>query len=421
MRLEVIPSDFVLIGDPVAIKVVEVKNDVEVTLHVRRKYFDGDIGYAYASYYAIGNIVDTSVNETISGSYNGIDISGLFWAQESTEFEVGIIPDLLGDIDDEYNGYYIIDVEIDGKIIDTHYLKLTDSLDDVKCIEVNEGNVRGKIFYKESDSPQRLMIHVAGEAGILATEVNAKLLASKGVATFALPFYRYFDLPKKFQEIPLEYFKEAIEVVKKYDFIDECRIGIMGSTRGGELSLLLASYFKELKLVIASNPSFVVNQSVETRLMGSKSSWKYKGKGLPYSKISKKSLRKRYVDKSLMQKSGLRINSLYQHNPLDDPNSLIPVEDIKGSVLLLSGEDDCRWDSKYMSEKIIEKLRNNDFKNYAEMKVYREAGQVLGGPGFLPTVCLESLTFSLGGTPQGNGIAQYESWLDIIKFIEERL
>lgn len=421
MKLEVFPTDSVLMGDPIKINVTEVSAEDIVTLHVRRKYYDGDVGYAYANYVTNQGYIDTSIHKPISGSYEGVDISGLFWSQISTEFEESLMPEILYDLGEEYNGHFVIDVELHNLIIDSCSLKLIDMLDDVKCTEVNEGKVRGKLYYKESNIPQRVVIHVAGDSGILAIEVNAKLLASKGIATLALPFYEYFDLPRRFKEIPLEYFKEAIDIISKFDFIDENRIGIMGSTRGAELALLVASYYNEIKLVIASNPSYVVNQSIDNQLFVSKSSWSINGKGLPHSKISKKSLSQNYIEKSFMQKRNIHGSSIYRHNPLDVEDSIILVEKMNGPILLLAGEDDCRWDSKFMSEMIVSRLKNTKFKDYYEISTFKDAGQVLGGPGFLPTVCFEKLTFSLGGTPQGNGQAQYKSWLEIIKFIKERL
>ena len=45
-------------------------------------------------------------------------------------------------------------------------------------------------------------------------------------------------------------------------------------------------------------------------------------------------------------------------------NSVIEVERINGPILLLSAIDDELWPSKYMSDKIVNRLEENQFKYY---------------------------------------------------------
>ena len=42
----------------------------------------------------------------------------------------------------------------------------------------------------------------------------------------------------------------------------------------------------------------------------------------------------------------------------------IEVENINGSILILSGKNDDQWPATLMSNKIIERLNNNHFKHY---------------------------------------------------------
>ena len=49
-----------------------------------------------------------------------------------------------------------------------------------------------------------------------------------------------------------------------------------------------------------------------------------------------------------------------------EKKALIPVEKINGSILLLSASNDEYWPSTMMSNKIMERLKNKEFKNHYE-------------------------------------------------------
>ena len=55
-----------------------------------------------------------------------------------------------------------------------------------------------------------------GSAGGLL-EFRAAQLASRGFVTLALPFFDYEDLPSDFNELNVEYFEEAVNVLLKRD------------------------------------------------------------------------------------------------------------------------------------------------------------------------------------------------------------
>ena len=47
-------------------------------------------------------------------------------------------------------------------------------------------------------------------------------------------------------------------------------------------------------------------------------------------------------------------------------NAEIQVENINGPILILSGKDDDQWPATLMSNRIIERLNDNNFKFYKE-------------------------------------------------------
>jgi hypothetical protein len=396
-------KDQVLLGDPIHIR-VETEALETVHVYLRRCYFDGDIDYSFASFEPVNGIVDTAKSKPLSGTYTKADISGLFWSQSNTGLEYNLDIEHLEELSDADQGYFIIDI-IQNEDHQVYKFEIIRETSSIKMMELEV--VPGRLYYTENDMPQGVMIHVAGEAGIEGVEVNAKLLASKGIATLALPICSYSTLKDEFSEIPLETVLDAIDYVKSLEFIDAHRIGLIGGSRGAELALKVASLRNDIKLVVASNPCDVINQSVVKQLTKSKSSWTLAGKPVTYSKIKKVEVFKLYFNRIISQRSQ-SMQIVYNHNV-----QMIDVGLITAKVLLLAGSKDDRWQSLYMAKRIKSSID-------CGLNIY-ESGQVLGGPGCLPTTSFEQLSFSLGGTPEENGIAQNQSWQDVINFIKSSL
>src|SRR5699024_8225992 len=90
------------------------------------------------------------------------------------------------------------------------------------------------------------------------------------------------DLPKELMNIPLDYIEEAIEWLSNNSHVDTAKLGIFGTSKGGELALLGASMFPVIKAVVGYVPSGVVYPGLGQSASGG-SSWQYKGKSLPFA------------------------------------------------------------------------------------------------------------------------------------------
>ncbi|WP_240840022.1 acyl-CoA thioester hydrolase/BAAT C-terminal domain-containing protein [Acidaminobacter sp. JC074] len=403
MKIQINQKEQVLLGDPIYIR-IETEALEDVQIYLRRFYHDGDIDYSYGVYEPVNGVVDTHKSKPIGGMYSKADVSGLFWSMESATMDYDLDLSHLDKLSEEDMGYYIIDI-FQNDLHEVYRFKVIRNLPEVKVKALDD--ISAKFFYIPSDEPLPVMIHVAGEEGIEGVEVNARLLASKGIATLALPICGYGNLPGEFKELPLENILRSIDYMKKIPIVDENRIGIMGGTRGAELALKIASMRSDLKVLIAANPCDVINQSVVKQITTSKSSWTYEGKPVSFSKVNKLELMKLYAGRILFQKT-YAMKPCYNHE-----NAMIDTSKIRAKTLLLAGKHDERWDSVMMAGRIKQGLD-------CTVKTY-EAGQILGGPGCLPTTSFQQLSFSLGGTPEGNGISQNASWHDIIDFIRDNL
>src|SRR5690606_9472828 len=112
----------------------------------------------------------------------------------------------------------------------------------------------------------------------------AAMLASRGYAALALAYFKYEGVPRAMVRIPLEYFDQALTWLGAQPGVDRNRLAFVGASRGGELTLLVASYLPRVKGAVAIVPSHVMwgNAPDEEVPVGSQPSWSFKGKPLPY-------------------------------------------------------------------------------------------------------------------------------------------
>ena len=92
-------------------------------------------------------------------------------------------------------------------------------------------------------------------------------------------------LPARLEGIPLEYFRSAIEWLRSQPSVEPSKIGVVGTSKGGEAALLVSATYREICAVVAYSPSHVVFQGINeawSDASASKSSWTLDGKPVPF-------------------------------------------------------------------------------------------------------------------------------------------
>ncbi|MGK0317813.1 MAG: dipeptidyl aminopeptidase/acylaminoacyl peptidase [Saprospiraceae bacterium] len=230
----------------------------------------------------------------------------------------------------------------------------------VPSISEQHGIVDTKLFLGNSER-QPLIVAFGGGGGgndwardYLKEKRDS--LNNKGYAVLAIGYFKSNGAPKSLDRISLDAISDTILSIAKHSKIDASKIALIGGSRGGELVLNLASRFSHFKAVIAmstSNVSFpAITWSANT------SSWTYKNKEVPY------------VPASLETISPALKGDLYTAHAmmLEDKEAVrkaeIQVENINGPILIMSGKNDDQWPATSMSNRIMERLKKNNFKYY---------------------------------------------------------
>lgn len=324
-RFEISP-DTVLIDEPFRVAVAGLPPGQDVTVRV-----DGNRGLWHSS---------TTLRSDPQGRVEITDPMRLVWSatgeRPATPLATPIQP-------------WIFTAEMDGKVIATHTLSRRAFGANVRVVPVRERGLVGVAYYPAESGPRPAVIVLPGsQGGIPGPGAHAGGLVSRGYVVLALAYFNAVGLPPLLQNIPLEYFATAVDWLKSQPLVDPARIGVLGTSRGGELALLLgATYPSAFRVVVANVPSSVVWPGLSDD--SEAPAWTFEGKPL-------RSVRSNFspADRSLSGRERFV-------KRLRDPDAVrgaeIPVERIGAPVLLLSGKDDQLWPSDLFAERVVARLK----------------------------------------------------------------
>jgi len=200
-------------------------------------------------------------------------------------------------------------------------------------------------------------------------------------------------------------------------------MGVLGISRGGELALLLASAFPKVRAVVGFAASSVVWPGF-TQGLECHAAWTRKGKDVAFA-VPRMTPLPPKASETLVSRpwffSAARDENARQR-------AMIPVELIRGAVLLVSGGDDQVWPSHFLAELAMQRLNHSGGVQAALSLhlTYPRAGHSVGrAPGLpaAPTVAVgqNGILYSLGGSKVGNARSAQHSWPQVISFFSHHL
>lgn len=254
-------------------------------------------------------------------------------------------------------------------------------------------------FYPPLGSPKKLGVLVLGGSDGGIPDRRASLIAENGFPALALAYFKTERTPEYLDNIPLEYFDQPIEWLKKSEYTQGSGIVVVGESKGAELALLLASRKPDISGVVAFVPSAVVFQGIPKEFWPPRSSWSYMGEEIPFVPYDISDLPDPGNVLSIYR------NSLKQQEAVK--RATIPVNKIRGPILLFSATDDGMWPSVEMSAMIMHTLKDQEFGYTCEHITYDHAGHTM------------TEYYMLGGTEEGNRKARIDSADRMLSFLNQ--
>jgi dienelactone hydrolase len=286
----------------------------------------------------------------------------------------------------------------------------------------------GVLFLPPGEGPHPTVLILHGGGGGM-DEYTGAMLASRGYAAFNLAYFSEPGLPRGLFNIPLEYFENAIRWMRAQPWLGNGFLAVWGPSRGGELALLLGATFADINAVSAWVPSGVMFWPIGLAEKGDArppASWTWRGKPLPYLQENNER-----VEPLPPQQPGqpMAYTPIYLKQLRDQravERATIPVENIQGPVLLVSGTDDQMWPSSVLADIAMRRLESNGFKFPFQHFKYQDAGHLIllpFGPRTTHVIGFKAegfggMLYSQGGTPRADAEAGTDAWRQMLQFLE---
>lgn len=238
-----------------------------------------------------------------------------------------------------------------------------------------EGPVKGVVVTGRNAGATGVVV-LTGSSGRIDVD-RARLFAETGVKALALRWFGGVGQSPGICEIPLETFCHATDYLIS---IGCQRIVFVGTSKGAEAALLVATIDPRVDVVVAISPTSVVWGNVGPGEDGiawpERSSWSLKGLPLDFVPADP-DLRPEYRDGLISYRR------LFEHCLISHEDAVrrarIPIEKASAEIVVVAGGDDALWPSDRFARELVDRRKENG--KSASLLYDREAGHRILLPG----------------------------------------
>ncbi|MET9617887.1 acyl-CoA thioesterase/bile acid-CoA:amino acid N-acyltransferase family protein [Kitasatospora indigofera] len=374
-----------LADQAVRLRITGLAPGAEVTVTSQASDHRAESWQAHATFVADPQgTVDLSTTAPRSGSYQGVDGMGLFWAMEPPAGGGGAV---FAPKFPQLQHSYQVRLTVDGggrkqavRVLERRWLG--DGVTARELTPASDG-IAGELFLPAAGANRRPAVLVfGGSEGGTGQNFTAALLASHGYPALALGYFGLPGLPATLQDIRLEYFAAAARLLATQPGVDPARILAMGYSRGSEAALLLADDYPSLVHgAVVYSPSAQVNPGFPS----GPTAWTLDGKPVP--------------------------------------SGTIPLDRVDGPLLAIAGADDGIWPSADWAGRIAAAPGLPRDGNQHRAIVYPAAGHLVGTFPYLAAGTTlagagTGQSQNFGGTRAGNAAAQAAGWAQVLALLD---
>jgi esterase/lipase len=421
MKIHIHPTT-ILIDEKIDIKITELmpgaKVKITASMHFPWAASEKYESFAWFTANSEGQI-DLSKQKPNVGSYDYIDSMGLIASLKKVSSKGENIAINLS-IDNSMFIDIVCEYEKEKKCV---RLERMFKLPKVKRQQITE-EFKGELFYTEKSLGKTIILLGGSDGSRNGLSFLAGPLASRGFNVLVVGYFNEEGLPKKLEEIPLEYFEKVFSWVKENPLTYDNDIYIHGTSKGGELALLLASKYPIISKVAVSAPHAYCFQALNGLMSGKNvSSWSYKGKSLPFIPVDNDIFYDHQRD-CLEKNISFGFTSTYKKSVEKAKNreeARIKIENAHADLLLIAGHKDNVWNTYDACLEMMETLKKHNYTYKYTLLDYKDLGHSLPVPYVIPLsetlhVKMGMGSFTCGGTLKGNSDGQLDSWKKTLEF-----
>jgi dienelactone hydrolase len=418
-----------LLDQPIGINVSGLAPGARVELRLRNHRLKAQAIAVFEA--SDAGTVDVATRAPVEGDYEGIAPAGLFWA---ARFDAGAdAATMLTALSSLDPLTYTASAVVDGVEVATFAFARRLLSPQVQSTAVRDGRLRGTLCTPIDTRNAPGVVVLGGSDGGDLYRFVAALLAAHGIVAMSLAYFGFDDLPKDLIRLPVEYFGEAVAWLRRRAEVGTSRVGILGFSRGAEAALLTATTFPDVAAAVALMPGTLTGGGISGTdfTAMAKPAWTIGDNALPliappWDPVSMKEVHEAFTKGTPLAAKGGMLRALESAGPAVD-DVVIRVEQIRGPILLMSGEDDQLWPSTRFAELAEQRLAAAQFPHAYEHLRYPGAGHFACLPPNLPAATavarhpLVPMSFAFGGTPRGNSAAGEDLWPRIVTFLQRHL
>jgi dienelactone hydrolase len=272
--------------------------------------------------------------------------------------------------------------------------------------DVDADGLVGTWYEPAGRGPHPGVVSLHGSAGP-GSHRTERLLATRGFATLALSYTGDADaVPDRIREVPLAYVSDALSWFGARSAVADGPVGLFGVSRGAELALLVGARSDQVGGVVSYAGSGVPYDTP----MGD-AAW-LDADGEPVPHIEGVGEPERTDDGRVVTRPVLE-RGLEDADEATLDAATVPVEDIDGAVLLVSGGDDEVWPARRLSAIAADRRRAADRDSEFAHLTADDVGHLIG----VPHVPLGNFDDG-GGTPAATARLSARAWDRTLEYFE---
>ncbi|KAK3885185.1 hypothetical protein Pcinc_010577 [Petrolisthes cinctipes] len=223
-----------------------------------------------------------------------------------------------------------------------------------------------------------------------------------------LAFFGYDDLPKSLEEFNITYFEEAVEFLLKHEKVLRYGVGVIGTSKGGDLALSMAAFISSVRACVAINGCsgpIGVPMRVRDKLYHNIPNW----------------------DASMIRLTddGVVISQNTSIHPNSFKEMALPIEKSNAAYLFIASGNDQDMKSEMYAHDAYKRLSENYYTRHYEISSHPGAGHILEPPysphSWASFQHAQMLVMCWGGTCKYHTLGQQNAWVTTIQFLWHHL